>query len=223
MNPDGRHQHQSQLVCPLERWLTQETGFAYTQSNDRLWRKNRQKRTGESCVGTDINRNWPNHWDVPGGSSPDPCDETYRGEAEGDAPENQALTNHTLSLSEGPGIKFYMDWHSFSQLILLPYGYSCSAYPDNIDKQLELAGGVADAIQGVNGLRFVYGPTCETIYQAAGGSNDWAYDVAGADLAWAIELRPSSGGSNGFVLDPSHIVPSGEENWAGMQALFTSF
>lgn len=33
-------------------------GFAYTQSTDRLWRKNRQKVSTSSCLGTDINRNW---------------------------------------------------------------------------------------------------------------------------------------------------------------------
>jgi carboxypeptidase A4 len=37
-------------------------GFAYTQSTDRMWRKNRQTVTTSSCLGTDINRNWPNHW-----------------------------------------------------------------------------------------------------------------------------------------------------------------
>lgn len=31
-------------------------GFAYTQSSDRMWRKNRQKTSGASCVGRDINR-----------------------------------------------------------------------------------------------------------------------------------------------------------------------
>jgi hypothetical protein len=35
-------------------------GFAYTQTNERLWRKNRQSTTSASCVGRDINRNWPN-------------------------------------------------------------------------------------------------------------------------------------------------------------------
>lgn len=188
-----------------------------------MWRKNRQERDGESCVGTDINRNWPHQWDVDGGSSPDPCDETYRGESPGDSPENQVLTNHTLAVGEKNGIKFYVDWHSFSQLILLPYGYTCDKTPDDIDNQMKLAGGVADAIKGVNDLEFVYGPTCDTIYPAAGGSNDWVFDIASAELAWAVELRPGSGGSGGFVIGPENIVPSGEENWAGMLKLFSSF
>ncbi|KAI9162918.1 Metallocarboxypeptidase A-like protein [Paramyrothecium foliicola] len=196
-------------------------GFVYT-TQDRMWRKNRQVRPGKNCVGTDINRNWPHQWNVPGGSSPDACSETYRGEAPGDTPEMAVLTNHTKALAESTGIKMFIDWHSFSQLILLPYGYSCTAQAENIDKQMELAGGVAEAIKGVNGLTFEYGPTCTTIYPAAGGSMDWAYDIAGAELAWGFELRPAGGG-NGFVIPPSNIVPSGEENWAGMEYLFSVF
>ena len=198
-------------------------GFVYTTTNDRLWRKNRQKRSGQSCVGTDVNRNWPFQWNVPGGSSTNPCDETYRGQTAGDAPENRALVNHTLSIAEGTGIKFYVDWHSYSQLILLPYGYSCSAQASNINSQMDLAADVANAIRGVNGLGFKYGPTCSTIYQASGGSNDWVTDVADAEFAWAIELRPTSSSGGGFAIPASNILPSGEEIWAGMKYLFSTF
>ncbi|KAH7160503.1 hypothetical protein B0J13DRAFT_494150 [Dactylonectria estremocensis] len=198
-------------------------GFVYTTSSDRLWRKNRQRRTGQSCVGTDVNRNWPYQWNIAGGSSTNPCDETYRGLAAGDTPENAALVNHTRSIAQSTGIKFYVDWHSYSQLILLPYGYSCSATASNLNTQMSLAGGVASAIQGVNGLRFQYGPTCSTIYQTAGGSNDWVFDVAKAELAWAFELRPASSSGGGFTVPASNIVPSGKEIWAGMKYLFARF
>lgn len=224
VNPDGKSRQQCSNLkgsrCGVNRI---PIGFVYTQTDDRMWRKNRQERSGESCAGTDINRNWPYKWDIAGGSSPDPCDETYRGEEAGDTPENQALVNHTLSVSEANGLKFFVDWHSYSQLILLPYGYSCSAEAPNLDSQMDLAAGVAEAIQSVNGLEFVYGPTCETIYQTAGGSNDWAQDIAEAELAWAFELRPTPSDGGGFVIPPSNIVPSGEENWAGMLQLFSAF
>ncbi|KAK0386020.1 hypothetical protein NLU13_5857 [Sarocladium strictum] len=198
-------------------------GFVWTTTENRLWRKNRQSRPGATCLGTDVNRNWPHQWDVPGGSSTNPCSETYRGEAPGDTPEMQVLTNHTLGIAESVGIKFYVDWHAYSQLILLPYGYSCSAVVKDLDTQMELASGVAQAIQSVNGLSFVYGPTCQTIYQTSGGSMDYVYDVAGAELSWAFELRPASSGQGGFVIPPDQIIPSGEENWEGMKHLFANF
>lgn len=54
-------------------------GFVYSQTTDRLWRKNRQTVSGNSCVGRDINRNWPYQWSATGGASTDPCSETYKG------------------------------------------------------------------------------------------------------------------------------------------------
>ncbi|KAL9562523.1 hypothetical protein ACKAV7_013606 [Fusarium commune] len=198
-------------------------GFVYTITDDRLWRKNRQKRAGQKCIGTDLNRNWPHEWDIPGGSSTDTCNETYRGMKAGDTPENKALVKHTRSVAQKNGIKSYIDFHSFSQLILLPYGYTCDTNITDINEQMELAGGVADAIKQVNDLNFYYGPTCQTIYQTSGGSSDWVYDVAGAELAWGMELRPQRLRGNGFVLPPKQIVESGEEIWAGMRYLFENF
>ncbi|KAM0560023.1 hypothetical protein ACHAPJ_003981 [Fusarium lateritium] len=196
-------------------------GFVYTTKTDRLWRKNRQKHSHQPCVGTDINRNWPYKWDVPGGASEYPCDETYRGVEAGDTPENQALVNHTMTISKNTGIRSYVDWHSYSQLILLPYGYSCSAKANNLETQMDLAGGVADAIRKVHGLEFEYGPTCETIYQTSGESSDWVFDVAKAELSWGIELRPRRLTGDGFVVPAGQIVQSGEEIWAGMRYLFS--
>lgn len=88
---------------------------------------------------------------------------------------------------------------------------------------MTLAGGVAGAIQGVNGLEFQYGPTCKTIYKTAGGSNDYVQDVAKAELAWAFELRPATQAGGGFSVPASNIVPSGQEIWAGMKYLFARF
>lgn len=203
--------------------LTWTAGFVWTTTENRLWRKNRQPRAGATCIGTDVNRNWPHQWDVPGGSSTNPCSETYRGQEPGDTPEMGILTNHTLSIADSVGIKFYVDWHAFSQLILLPYGYSCDAVVKDLDVQMDLAAGVAQAIQSVNGLNFIYGPTCETIYQTSGGSMDYVYDVASAEISWAFELRPASSGQGGFVIPPDQIIPSGEENWEGMKNLFENF
>ncbi|CEI62237.1 Metallocarboxypeptidase A-like protein [Fusarium venenatum] len=196
-------------------------GFVYTTRSDRLWRKNRQKGAHKTCVGTDINRNWPYKWDIPGGSSTDPCNETYRGRKSGDTPEIKALTNHTMAIAQKTGIRSYIDWHSYSQLILLPYGYTCNHNATNTNYQMELAGEVATAIEDYGGTYFDYGPTCQTIYQTSGGSSDWVYDIAEAELAWGIELRPGRLRGDGFVLPPKNIIKSGEEIWAGIKVLFT--
>ncbi|EWC46453.1 hypothetical protein DRE_04396 [Drechslerella stenobrocha 248] len=194
-------------------------GFIYSQKTDRLWRKNRLPG-GSGCFGTDMNRNWPYKWEVPGGSSTSPCAETYRGTGPGSTVEIDALVKFSQELAGDKGIKLYVDWHSFSQLILLPYGYDCKARVPNYEQQMSLARGVANAIKGYGSRRstFTPGETCPALYKAVGGSTDYMQDVANAEISWCIELHPTNSGfgAGGFVLTPDKIKPSAEEIWAGM-------
>nr|AJD23179.1 carboxypeptidase A4 [Onygena corvina] len=192
-------------------------GFVYTNDNDRMWRKNRELNQGD-CYGTDLNRNWPYQWDGDG-STTDPCTETYRGPSAGSAPETKASTSFLKGLADGPGLKMFIDWHSYSQLFMTPYGYSCSARAPNDDALQDMASSFAQAVQGVHGTSFKTGPICSTIYQANGNSVDWIVDVAKGETAFAAELRDT--GMYGFVLPPDQIIPSGEETWAGMKAVFS--
>ncbi|KAI0417030.1 hypothetical protein F5X98DRAFT_341960 [Xylaria grammica] len=187
---------------------------------DGRWRKNRQTRSGTSSVGTDINRNWPYQWQG-AGSSTSPGSGTYRGEAPGDTPENTGIRTFGDRLGAGKGIKLYIDFHSYGQYILTPYGYSCSATAPNQSKQNTLARNTGAAIAAVHGTRFTTGPTCATLYATAGGSNDYFTDVTTAELAWAIELRDT--GTYGFTLPANQIIPTGEETWAGQKYLWANF
>ncbi|KAF2843258.1 hypothetical protein M501DRAFT_926284 [Patellaria atrata CBS 101060] len=196
-------------------------GFVYTQTNDRLWRKNRQTVSSSSCLGRDINRNWPYKWDVPGGSSTSPCAETYRGQAGGDAPETKGLSAHVNALANSAqGLKLFIDWHSYSQLFMTPYGYSCSARHPNDAELQSLARGVANAFAGPYGTRFQYGPICSTIYQATGSSVDYVADVSKGKYVFTAELRDT--GTYGFVLPPSQIRPSALETWEGVKYLLAN-
>ncbi|KAK0609691.1 zinc carboxypeptidase [Bombardia bombarda] len=191
-------------------------GFVYTQTTNRLWRKNRLTRSGTSCVGTDMNRNWPYNWALTGGASTDPCSETYKGVAAGDTAEIRALVALTTTIRAAQGIKLFIDWHSYGQYILTPFGYSCTARPTNQARQTTLSSGLAARIALSYGTRFTYGPSCSTLYATTGSSPDYMHAVATAEFAWTIELRPSSGTSNGFVLAASSILPAAIEQWQGM-------
>ncbi|KAI3320406.1 hypothetical protein HD806DRAFT_506241 [Xylariaceae sp. AK1471] len=195
-------------------------GFVYTQTTTRLWRKNRQTRSGTTAVGTDINRNWPYQW-TGSGSSTSPGSETYRGVAAGDTPENTGIRTYGDKLAAGKGIKLYIDWHSYGQYILTPYGYSTSVKAPNQSKQDTLARNVATAIAAVHGTRFTPGPTAATLYVTNGGSNDYFTDVTPAEFAWAIELRDT--GTYGFTLPANQIVAAGEESYAGQKYLWANF
>ena len=52
--------------------------YEYTRSHDRLWRKNTVPIPGSSCIGVDINRNFPEGYGI--GASTNPCSEVYQGE-----------------------------------------------------------------------------------------------------------------------------------------------
>ncbi|CAI6340827.1 unnamed protein product [Periconia digitata] len=189
-------------------------GFAYTQTTNRLWRKNRQSTTSASCVGRDINRNWPSHWSQSAGASTSPCAEDYKGASAGDAVENKALKAQLDGVAAGKGVAFYLDVHSYSQLWMYPYGYTCSGTIPESAKYSSIARGAVAAVKAVHGTTFTQGPICSTIYQVSGSSVDYAYETAKASYSMTVELRDT--GANGFVLPAAQIVPSGEEMWAGL-------
>lgn len=102
----------SRILFDFLLTLNTGPGFIYSQTNDRLWRKNRQILNGSSCVGIDLNRNWPYKWDLPDGASTDPCNELYRGEAAGDSTEIPGLIAKLSEIKTKQGLKLYIDWHS---------------------------------------------------------------------------------------------------------------
>jgi len=202
-------------------------GFSYTQTNDRLWRKNRQPRPSlnTTCLGTDGNRNWKTEWDAEppeGGSTPDPCGQTFRGLAPGDTPENQNIDGLSAKLgATAQGIRSFIDFHSYGQLVLTPYGYSCDPLPETLPRMLEVAGGTAGAIEAASerGSVYEFGPGCQILYFSTGNSRDHHYVAYGANHSWTMELSPQNQTGGGFVLPPQEIWPVVKEQWAGQQWL----
>lgn len=205
-------------------------GFVYTQTTDRLWRKNRQTNenatmtsspststststVSSTCVGRDINRNWPIAWAVDGGASIDPCAQDYRGGAQADAPETVALTSWLLATHAAQSIKLYVDYHAYGQLFMTPYGYTCEKMPTNNAELQDLATGASDAIYDVHGVYFQSGGICSMLYKSTGNSVDYVHDVVGVPYSFTSELRDM--GQTGFVLPPEQIKPSCEEAFAG--------
>jgi len=99
---------------------------------------------------------------------------------------------------------------------MYPWGYTCTSKPTNYVTQQDGATQYANALKSVNGLVFETGTVCNTIYLASGGSNDWTYGGANVPYSYACELR-----GNSFVIPPENIIPSGQENFAGVVSLAT--
>lgn len=51
------------------------------------------------------------------------------------------------------GVKMYMDWHSYSQLWMTPYGYTCSTLPAANAELQSISGGAVAAIEAVYGTQ----------------------------------------------------------------------
>ncbi|MEE6500954.1 hypothetical protein FKM82_004008, partial [Ascaphus truei] len=105
-------------------------GYAYTWTNNRMWRKTRSTNAGTSCLGTDPNRNFNAGWCTVGASSR-ACDDTYCGSVPESEKESKALANFIRSNLSS--IKAYLTIHSYSQMLLFPYSYSYSLAKDHTE------------------------------------------------------------------------------------------
>ncbi len=189
--------------------VTNPDGYLYTWSTERFWRKNRRNNGGGS-FGVDINRNWGYEWGGQGASS-DPFSDVYHGVSAFSEPENQTLRD--LALSYGDDFVAHIDYHTFSQLILWPFGYADGAVTPEPDRTFydNLATDLSNEILSFSGI--FYNPIQSVdLYAAAGDSSDWFYGELGAK-SLTFELRPSDGGFDGFDPPPSIILPTAQENY----------
>ncbi|GIF14701.1 zinc carboxypeptidase [Actinoplanes teichomyceticus] len=92
----------------------------------RSWRKNRQPNSGSTAIGTDLNRNYSYRWGCCGGSSTTPSSATYRGPSAFSAPETRVIRDFVASRVVGgeQQITATMDFHSYGELVLWPFGYT---------------------------------------------------------------------------------------------------
>ncbi|MBL4591078.1 MAG: hypothetical protein JKY96_03875 [Phycisphaerales bacterium] len=186
-------------------------GYAYSWSTNRFWRKNRRDIAGSSNFGVDLNRNWGFEWGGQG-SSGSTASDIYRGTSAFSEPETNAMKVHAESF--GSNLVAHIDYHSYSQLILWPFGYHFDAITPEPDRTFfdNLANDVADEIFTVSSTSYTPMQSVD-LYPAAGDSSDWYYGDLGAK-SFTIELRPSSS-SPGFDLPPAQILPTAQENWPG--------
>ncbi|XP_007436049.1 carboxypeptidase A1 [Python bivittatus] len=191
--------------------VTNPDGFAYTHTKNRMWRKTRSKRSGTSCVGVDPNRNWAAGFGG-AGSSGNPCSDTYRGPYAQSEPEVQAIVDFVQLHGN---IKAFISIHSYSQLLLYPYGYTQKQAADHLELDA-LAKKAITALASLHGTKYRYGSIIKAIYQASGGTVDWTYDQ-GIKYSYTFELRDA--GRYGFLLPADQIVPTAEETWLALMVI----
>jgi len=195
--------------------LTNPDGRLQDEANTNwLWRKNTNNNyceggTGSDGRGADLNRNFPFAW--LGGSYQ--CSETYPGASPGSEPETQAITNYVSSIfpdQRGPNptdpvneltaTGMFIDMHSYSELVLWPWGYTGTPAPN-------------DASLRAMSYKFAYynGYTPQqsvVLYQTEGTTDDWAYGELGLP-GFCFELGTSF--HQGCSAFESEIYPDNQE------------
>jgi murein tripeptide amidase MpaA len=180
LNPDGRE------------YVFSPTGYAW-------WRKNRSVNA-DGTRGTDLNRNYDFLWQwAIGSTSTVPGADTYRGSAPFSEPETR---NVRWLLDTNPRIGCFADVHSYSELVLYPWGddnnqtadptqnfqnaawnglrgAAGSGYAEHIPAPdwtqfVDLASQLRDAIAAVRGRVYTVQQSFD-LYGTSGVSSDYAY------------------------------------------------
>lgn len=191
-------------------------GYEFSWTRNRLWRKNRKPfRFG---TGVDLNRNFAEaNWCKTGASNV-PFADTYCGPNAGSEGETQAIQNY-YSKYKGM-VAAAIDFHSFSQLILRPNGFTPTPAPDEAHL-LAASQTMSNAMQAVHGIKYSPKRSAD-LYPTAGSATDYFYWLPGQAFrpySVALELRPGpESAMQGFLLDPSEIRPCVEEVFEGFMA-----
>lgn len=144
--------------------------------------------------GVDLNRNYGYRWGYDDdGSSGFEGSDTYRGPFPFSEPETQAVSyfcnTHDLKLA--------LNYHSYGNLLVHPWGYNDSSTPDSVLYQ-----NYGELLTQLNG--FVYGRGSETVgYSTNGDSDDWMYGELGI-----VAMTPEVGDpDDGFYPLSDRIIP----------------
>ncbi len=201
------------LVDRTEVWivpLVNPDGLEYTIHVYRYWRKNR-RYNADGSYGVDINRNYGYQWgydDI--GSSPVPASDVYRGTGPFSEPEPEAVRRLVL----GRSFRAMISFHSFSQVILYPWGYVNTPAPTETELDA-VARAMSGLMAAVNGTVYRYGRAAAELYPTNGDTVDWAYAVSGIP-AFTIELPPVDVDHGGFFNDEAAIDTIFRENLPAM-------
>lgn len=181
-------------------------GYIYNQQTNPggggLWRKNRLDH-GDGTYGVDLNRNFGYMWGYDDeGSSPYTWSETYRGAEAFSEPETKAIRDfvneHQFSVC--------LNYHSYGNLLLYPFGYEQLETPDSITFH-----DFASRMTAFTG--YSTGTAGQLLYNTNGDANDWMYGDNTLHPA-IISMTPEVGNSSsdGFWPAPERIIPLCQEN-----------
>jgi carboxypeptidase T len=198
------------LVNTREIWIVPDMNpdggeYDIATGSYRSWRKNRQPNAGSSNVGTDLNRNWEYNWGCCGGSSGSTSSSTYRGPSAASAPEVRVVADFVRSRVVGgrQQISTHIDFHTYSELILWPYGYTYNDLaPGLTQAERDTHARLGQMMAQTNG----YTPQQSSdLYITDGSIGDWMWGVQRV-YTYTFEMYPGSSGSGGGFYPPDEVI-----------------
>ncbi len=192
-------------------------GFVYDYSNGGVsWRKDREPY--RSGIGTDPNRNYNgicdssaiDGWGYINGSSTthNPSQETFCGRRQHSAYE----INEYAEFIKSRHFVTILDYHSYSELVLAPWGHKYDATPhENWYNSIGQA--IAQRIARLSGGHYTYQKSI-ALYPTTGSSSDWEYGwniyVKGTPcLSFTVEMGTA------FYQNPADLPLLKRENFDG--------
>ncbi|MFJ8536475.1 M14 family metallopeptidase [Streptomyces sp. NPDC093591] len=205
----GTDSRVTSMVNNREIWIVPDLNpdggeYDIATGSYRSWRKNRQPNSGSSYVGTDMNRNWNYRWGCCGGSSGSPSSDTYRGASAESAPEVKVVANFVRSRVVGgvQQIKAGVDFHTYSELVLWPFGYTYSDTTTGMTADDRNAfATVGQKMAASNGYT---AEQSSDLYITDGSIDDWLWGSQKI-FGYTFEMYPSSSAGGGFY-PPDEVI-----------------
>ena len=207
----GSDDRVTKMVDERELWVVPDVNpdggeYDIATGSYRSWRKNRQPNEGSSQIGTDVNRNWGYKWGCCGGSSGSPGSETYRGASAESSPEVQVVRDFTDSRVVGgkQQITAHIDFHTYSELVLWPYGYTYDDTAEGLTQDdRDAFAAVGTDMADSNG----YTPQQSSdLYITDGDVNDWMWGKHKI-FSYTFEMYPGASGGGGGFYPPDEVIP----------------
>lgn len=161
------------------------------------------------CHGADPNRNWDVNWGQYG-SSENPCSNAYHGDHVFSEPETLQLA---MFLNTVPNLFGYISFHSYGELMMLPYAYTSNFSADH-NLLLEIAEVANDYLSLVRGRRYSIGTINRFFGNVAGSSVDYVQLHQQPKITYCYELNLS------HILPPEEIAATGQEIFLSVMTVF---